>query len=315
MDQRILTFWNMSTTELLDSLDTSEDGLTQAEANLRLVKHGKNILYTPQYSGDIGLFVSQFKSPIILILIFASLLSLFLHDSTDALIILSIVLVSGFLGFWQEHRSANAIDKLLAIVQIKTTVLRDNRQKEIAADEIVPGDMVILSAGASVPAECLILESKDLFTNEATLTGETYPVEKTEGILPPQTPLSQRKNSLFMGTYVISGTTKAVAVRTGRDTEFGRVSDRLKLKSPETEFERGLRRFGYFLMEITLLLVIMIFAINVYLERPVLDAFLFSLALSVGLTPQLLPAIVSINLAHGAGRMAQKKVVVEPDFH
>jgi len=311
MDERTPTFWSMSTTELLDFLNTSENGLTDAEANLRLVNYGENIISAPRYSGDLRIFISQFKSPIILILIFAALLSFFLRDATDALIILSIVLVSGLLGFWQERRAANAIDKLLAIVQTKTTVLRNGRQEEIATSEIVPGDIVILSAGANIPADCFILESKDLFINEATLTGETYPVEKTGGILPPQTPLAQRKNSLFMGTYVVSGTTKALVIRTGKETEFGRVSERLKLKPPETEFEHGLRRFGYFLMEVTLLLVIAIFAVNVYLARPVLDAFLFSLALAVGLTPQLLPAIVSVNLAHGARRMAQKKVIVK----
>jgi len=311
MDERTPTFWSMSTTELLDFLNTSENGLTDAEANLRLVNYGENIISAPRYSGDLRIFISQFKSPIILILIFAALLSFFLRDATDALIILSIVLVSGLLGFWQERRAANAIDKLLAIVQTKTTVLRNGRQEEISTSEIVPGDIVILSAGANIPADCFILESKDLFINEATLTGETYPVEKTGGILPPQTPLAQRKNSLFMGTYVVSGTTKALVIRTGKETEFGRVSERLKLKPPETEFEHGLRRFGYFLMEVTLLLVIAIFAVNVYLARPVLDAFLFSLALAVGLTPQLLPAIVSVNLAHGARRMAQKKVIVK----
>jgi len=311
MDERIPTFWSMSTTELLDFLGTSENGLTDAEAQLRLANYGENIISAPRYSGDLRIFVSQFKSPIILILIFAALLSFFLRDAADALIILSIVLVSGLLGFWQERRAANAIDKLLAIVQTKTTVLRNGRQEEISTSEIVPGDIVILSAGANIPADCFILESKDLFINEATLTGETYPVEKTGGILPPQTPLAQRKNSLFMGTYVVSGTTKALVIRTGKETEFGRVSERLKLKPPETEFEHGLRRFGYFLMEVTLLLVIAIFAVNVYLARPVLDAFLFSLALAVGLTPQLLPAIVSVNLAHGARRMAQKKVIVK----
>ena len=311
MDQRTMTFWSMPSSELLDFLGTSENGLTDAEANLRLIKQGKNVISAPRYPGDLRIFVSQFKSPIILILVFAALLSFFFHDATDALIILGIVLISGLLGFWQERRAANAIDKLLAIVQTKTRVLRDGQQEEIATSEIVPGDIVILSAGANIPADCFILESKDLFINEATLTGETYPVEKTGGVLLPQTPLAQRKNSLFMGTYVVSGTTKALVVRTGKETEFGRVSERLKLKPPETEFERGLRRFGYFLMEVTLLLVIAIFAVNVYLARPVLDAFLFSLALAVGLTPQLLPAIVSVNLAHGARRMAKKKVIVK----
>ena len=123
------------------------------------------------------------------------------------------------------------------------------------------------------------------------MTGETFPVEKSTGILAPETPLSQRTNSLFMGTHVVSGSARAVVVRTGKETEFGKVSERLRLRPPETEFERGVRRFGYLLMEITLVLVIAIFAVNVFLTRPVLDSFLFALALAVGLTSQLLPAI------------------------
>ena len=171
--------------------------------------------------------------------------------------------------------------------------------------------MILLKAGDVIPGDCLIIESKDLFVDEAALTGETFPVEKAVGIVPAEASGSQRTNALFMGTHVVSGTAAAVVVLTGAATEFGQVSQRLKLKAPETEFERGVRRFGYFLMEVTLLLVIAIFAINVYLARPVLDSFLFSLALAVGLTPQLLPAVISVNLATGAKRMAREKVIVK----
>ena len=190
-------------------------------------------------------------------------------------------------------------------------VMRDGSLKEMPLEELVPGDIVMLNAGDIVPGDCLILESKDCFVDEAALTGETYPVEKVVRVLLPETTLGQRTNALFMGTHVVSGTAKALVVNTGTETEFGKVSDRLKLRHPETEFERGVSRFGYFLMEITLLLVIAIFAINVYLERPILDSFLFALALAVGLTPQLLPAIITINLAHGAKRMALEKTIVK----
>jgi Mg2+-importing ATPase len=243
--------------------------------------------------------------------LFATALSFFLGDPVDAAIILAIVLISGLLGFWQERGAANAVEKLLAIVQIKAAVLRDGSSKEIPVETIVPGDIVTLEAGDVVPGDCLLQESKDLFVDEATLTGETYPVEKTVAMLPEETPLSQRTNSLWMGTHVVSGSAQALVVHTGRETEFGKVSDRLKLRPEETEFEHGIRRFGYFLMEVTLLLVVAIFAINVYLARPVLDSFLFSLALAVGLTPQLLPAIISINLSHGAKGMARSKVIVK----
>jgi P-type Mg2+ transporter len=303
-------FWSVPAPELLRRLNTSPQGLTYEDAGQRLTQFGENRLTPQKRLNVLSLLVSQFKSPIILILIFAAGLSYFLHDPTDALIILGIIIISGLLGFWQEKGAADAVEKLLKTVQTKTRVLRDNQPEEIPFEEVVPGDIVFLSAGGSIPGDCLLLESKDLFIDEATLTGETYPVEKTAGSLPAETPLSQRTNTLFMGTHVVSGSAKAVVVLTGKECEFGKVSERLKLRPPETEFERGVRRFGYFLLEITLVLVIAIFAVNVFLARPVLESFLFSLALAVGLTPQLLPAIISINLAHGAKRMAILKVIV-----
>jgi Mg2+-importing ATPase len=297
--------------EMLQQLNTTNKGLTGDEARQRLAQHGSNLLKPPKRTDVVTLLLAQFKSPIILMLLFATGLSFFLHDPVDAFIILTIVLVSGLLGFWQERGAANAVEKLLAIVQIKASVLRDGGPKDIPVEEIIPGDIVILGAGDIVPGDCLILESKDLFVDEAMLTGETFPVEKTVAVLAAEIPLGQRTNSLFMGTHVVSGSAQALVISTGKETEFGKVSERLKLRPLETEFEHGIRRFGYFLMEVTLVLVVVIFAINVYLVRPVLDSFLFSLALAVGLTPQLLPAIISINLAHGAKRMAQKKVIVK----
>ena len=304
-------FWDLPADQLLQQLETTPEGLREAEARQRLQRYGPNILKPAKRSDTLTLFFGQFKSPIILILILAAGLSFVLQDPIDALIILGIVLVSGLLGYWQERGAADAIKKLLAVVQIKATVWRDGVPRELPVEEIVPGDIVQLTAGDVIPGDGLLLQSKDLFVDEATLTGETYPVEKMAAVLAPETPLAKRTNTLFMGTHVVSGSARAVVVQTGIETEFGRVSERLKLRPPETEFEHGVRRFGYLLMEVTLILVIAIFAINVYLARPVLEAFLFSLALAVGLTPQLLPAIISINLAHGAKKMAQAKVIVK----
>ena len=304
-------FWSIPSAELLRQLQTTPQGLTNDEARQRFIRYGANLLKPKKRSTTLTLLLSQFKSPLILILIFAGGLSFFLHDPVNAGIILTIVLVSGFLGFWQERGAANTIEKLLSIVRIKAEVLREGAMGEIPVEQIVPGDIVILNAGDVIPGDCLIIESKDLFVDEAALTGETYPEDKMPGILQEETPLAQRTNTLFMGTHVVSGSARALVVHTGRETEFGKVSERLVLRPPETEFEHGVRRFGYFLMEVTLVLVIIIFAVNVYLARPVLDSFLFSLALAVGLTPQLLPAIISVNLAHGAKYMALKKVIVK----
>ena len=296
---------------MLQRLESSKEGLTADEARQRLVRYGPNLLKPQKRSDVLTLLVAQFKSPIILILLVATALSLFLHDAVDAFIILSIDFVSGLRGFWQERGASNVVEKLLSIVQIKAAVLRDGSSRDIPVEEIVPGDIVILKAGDIVPGDGLLQESKDLFVDEAMLTGETFPAEKAAGLLPAETPLGQRTNALWMGTHVVSGSATALVVRTGKETEFGKVSERLKLRPQETDFEHGIRRFGYFLMEVTLVLVVAIFAINVYLARPVLDSFLFSLALAVGLTPQLLPAIISINLSHGAKRMAQEKVIIK----
>jgi Mg2+-importing ATPase len=311
MDYNPQSFWSISSEELLKNLHITLTGLTTDEAKERLISYGANRLKPQKRSDAFTLLIAQFKSPIIIILLFATGLSLFLHNPVDASIILTIVVISGLLGFWQEHSASDAVAKLLAIVQIKATVLRNGNQQDIHVEEIVPGDIVILNAGDIVPGDCMLLESKDVFADEAMLTGETFPVEKSVSVLPADTALANRTNTVWMGTHIVSGNAKALVILTGKNTEFGKVSERLKLKAPETEFEHGIRRFGYFLGEVTLILVVIIFAINVYLHRPILESFLFSLALAVGLTPQLLPAIISINLAHGAKKMAAKKVIVK----
>jgi Mg2+-importing ATPase len=307
-------YWNISNQVLLNLLNTSpKNGLSSIEANERLSKFGHNIIVNTyrKTNSSWSLFISQLKNPIIIIFLFTALLTLILKEVENASIIISIVLISSFLGFWQEKNASNAIDKLLSMIKIKSTVLRNGINEDIPIEDIVPGDIVILNSGDKVPADCKILESKDLFINESTLTGETYPTEKLDSILlSKDTPLRKRTNSLFMGTFVVSGTAIALVVHTGRNTELGKISNRL-IVGQETEFQKGIKRFGYFLGEITLLLVISILVINVYFGRPVLDSFLFSLALAIGLTPQLLPAIISINLAHGAKRMAKEKVIVK----
>ena len=304
-------FWSVALPDLLSSLDSRAGGLTTAEAERRLAEHGRNTLGTAVNGRVIRLLLRQFGSPIVLLLIGAASLSLLLHDPTDGAIILGIVFVSGMLGFWQEYNAANIVEALLAKVELQAVVIRDGRESQVAVTAIVPGDIVSVSAGSGIPADCRVLESRDLFVNEASLTGESYPVEKSDGRLPASTPLGRRTNALFTGTHAVSGTARALVVRTGSETEFGRLAARMHVEPPRTEFERGLRRFGYFLIEVTLLLVTAIFAFNVYLQKPVLDSFLFALALAVGLTPQLLPAIISVNLAKGAKDMAARKVIVK----
>ena len=304
-------FWSLSAEKALLSLGTNAQGLSEKNAQERLKQYGPNTLKGGSKTSSLMLFLQQFKSPVTLLLIFAAALSFALRDQTDAIIILLIVMVSGLLGWWQEKGAASAVDQLMKMVQIQCRVLRDGQEKELHIEEIVPGDVVLLSAGDVIPGDSLLLESKELFVDEAAFTGETDPVEKNSGVLAADTPLAKRSNTLFMGAHIISGKATALVMGTAMQTEFGKISSSLRHKAPETDFEHGVRRFGYMLMEITMVLVVIIFAANVFLQKPILDSFLFSLALAVGLTPQLLPAIISVNLASGARNMAKQQVIVK----
>ncbi len=311
MEERNEFFWAETVESAFQQTKSSVNGISDSEAKKRRLEYGVNSIKKSKKNNTFLLLLAQFKSPIILILFFAIGLSFYLGDTLDAFIILAIVLASGLLGFWQEYGANSAVDKLLAVVQIKATVLREGVPLIVGVSEVIPGDVVLLKAGDIIPGDGLIIESNALFVDEATLTGETFPVEKESGVLSGETVIGERKNSVWMGTHIISGSAKALVLHTGKNTEFGKISESLKKKPPETEFERGVKSFGYLLMEITLILVFAIFAINVFLKRPALDSFLFSLALAVGLTPQLLPAIISINLANGAKTMAKAKVIVK----
>lgn len=305
-----LTYGSIPLERLLGQLGTTPDGLTNQAAAQRLAASGRRPASASKLMTALVVFAAQFRSPIILILISAAVLSLFLGGVTDAAIILSIVFIGAALGFWQEFSAANALAALVARVKARVTVLRDGRPVELSSEEVVPGDVLVLSAGSTIPADCRLIEAHDLFVNESALTGESFPVEKHPGELPVGTLLAHRTNVVYQGSHVVSGTARAVAVLTGAQTELGRISQRLRIRAPETDFERGVRRLGYLLLEVTLLLVLSIFVIHVAMERPALEALLFSLALAVGLTPQLLPAVVSVNLAQGARRLAAAKVIV-----
>jgi P-type Mg2+ transporter len=303
-------FWTKTRDELFSTLHTGEEGLSSNDASQRLKQYGINSLNAQKEQSNFALLLRQFTNPLTIILLAAVFLSFSLKQNTDASVILFIIVISGFISYYNERKSSVAIRKLLEIIHTKTTVIRDNAALNIASENIVPGDIVLLKAGDVIPADCYLLQAKSLFINEASLTGESYPAEKILSVLAETTPMAKRTNSLFMGTYVVSGSGKVLVINTGETTVFGKLSGSIKKHASFTDFEIGVRKFGYLLLQITLILVIIIFAVNVYFSRPVLEAFLFSLAIAVGLTPQLLPAIISINLSHGAADMCRKKVIV-----
>ncbi len=304
-------WWAESQRDLLARLESTPAGLTSEQAEARLRLQGPNRLKRPVARGMLQVLAAQFKSPLVLILVFAAVISLATGELLDASIVLAIIAASALLSFTQEYRAGRAIERLLERIKLRAEVFRDGRIVDIDAEAIVPGDVLWLTAGSLVAADARVLEAQDFFVNEAVLTGETFPVEKRPGEVGAGAALAQRTNSVFLGTNVRSGTARAVVVATGKATVYGRIAERLALRAPETEFERGIRQFGTLLTQLMTLLVLGIFAANVAYARPVADSLLFALALALGMAPELLPAIISITLARGAQRMARAGVIVQ----
>ncbi len=303
-------YWSVEPQELLARMGSTKEGLSSAEAKARLERLGANLLKPQKTYTMLRSLISQFTSPLVLILIFAAIVSITAGEWTDAIIVILIVIASALLSFAQEFRAGKAVEKLQSQVKTKATVVRDGKLQVISAEEVVPGDIVKLSAGSLVAADGIILDSKDFFVNQAVLTGESYPVEKTAGLADIDDGLPDRTNTVFMGTNVRSGTASALIVETGIDTEFGKIAERLTVRPPETEFERGIRQFGGMLMRVMSALVLVVLAINILLQRPPVDMLLFAIALAVGIAPELLPAIISINLSKGALEMTKVGVIV-----
>ena len=305
-----VAYWSILPEQLLSALQASRSGLQPADAERRLKQYGLNTIKAQQQATALRLLLSQFRSPLVLILIFAAIVSGILSEWVDASIVLAIVLGSTILGFVQEYSATNAVERLRSRVTIKSSLLRGGQLQMLPSEQVVPGDVVMLSAGSLIPADGIVLEANDFFVNQAVLTGETFPVEKKPEVIPANASLAERTNCVFMGTSAGSGTAQVLIVQTGKATVFGQVAERLILRPPETEFERGIRRFGNLLTQVMLVMVAIVLAVNIFLAKPVLDSLLFALALAVGLTPELLPAIISITLSFGAQQMAKRGVIV-----
>lgn len=299
-------WWSSETAGLLKRLGSSENGLSSAEASRRV-----GALPRISRTGQTWrLFLSQFTSPLVAILIFGALLSLILREWVDATIIFLIVAGSGLLGFTQEHAASQAIAELRQRLIRQVRVLRDGQKATIPLDNVVPGDVVLLQAGDIVPGDGRILDSTALLVDEATLTGEPFPVEKSAGVAAETAMLSQRTGALFKGTSIRSGNCRMIVVKTGTDTVFGSIERDLEKAEETTEFARGLSGFGTMLMRIMLIVVAAVLVTAMLLGRDLTSSILFAMALAVAISPELLPAIVSVTLAAGAQRMTQHGVLV-----
>jgi Mg2+-importing ATPase len=303
---------DLPTEKLLVLLETSTSGLTSKEVVRRLSKYGHNELARKKRRTGIVEFLRHLANPLVIILLFAGIISGFLGQAVDAFLIFAIVIVSEALDVYQESRAERAAEMLKEKVTTTTTVLRDGTKQEVKLSEVVPGDIVYLSAVDIVPADMKVTDTKDLHIDQSALTGESFPVDKTATPSNNKdTVVTERSDCLFLGTSVISGTATAVVVRTGNSTEYGRIAEKLVGREPETEFERGLRKFGYLMMQLTFALVIFVFFILSLFKRNVLESLLFAAALAVGLTPELLPMIVTVNLSKGALSMSKRGVIVK----
>lgn len=303
-------YWNLSTDEVYKRLAAGSAGLTSEQAERRLREFGRNELHARRTLSHFDVLLRQFASPLLLILLFASIVAAVSGEITETIIIGVILSVSAFIGYRREYTAHAAAAALSARIKTRTKALRDGRERSLPIDEIVPGDVVMLSAGSLVPADALVVEADDCFVSESALTGESFPVEKSAGVLPADTPLSKRLNCVYLGTNVRSGTLRCIVVATGKDTQFGAIAQRLQLRPTQTEFDRGVLRFGYLLTTAMLVMVLVVFAAHMLAGRPVVDTLLFAVALAVGLSPELLPAILSVNLARGAQMLASRGVLV-----
>ena len=246
-------FWSLAPGALAKELDCGTEGLSAVEARRRIAAQWPNRLRPRASASVYSLLLAQFRNPITVLMVIAAVISVFLGEKTEGILILAILAMSGLLGFWQEKRAADTVGGLLGMLKVKARAIRDGAEVEIGGQDVVPGDKVRLEAGSAVPGDALILDSQDLFVDESALTGESFPAEKAPGALKAEAVQHERSNSAFLGTHVVSGMATVLVAAVGDRTQFGGISRELNLRAPETAFERGTKHFGYLLLEAALI--------------------------------------------------------------
>ena len=305
-------FWQIALADLERQLGADANGLTASEAALRRLRYGPNALEERRRLSLPLKFLSRFRNPLVIILLVAAGVSALTGDLTSFIIISTIVLMSAALDTVQEFRAEQAAEALKVSVALKEQVLRDGKEVTVLGEDLVPGDVVLLAAGDLVPADGRLLEARDFFVNEALLTGESYPSEKharDEGVDSPE--VASATNAAFMGSSVMNGSARLMVCGTGLATQLGQISSSLRRAPPPSALDQGAHKFGMLIVRFTGALVLFVLLINLLFHRPWLESFLFAVALAVGLTPELLPMIISVTLARGAIRMAKVQVIVK----
>lgn len=297
---------------LFQELQANAGGLTSQEAAARLKQYGPNSFEQGRALSDTEAFLRQFLNPLVLVLLISAGLSYFLGEMRGGIIISVLVLFSVCLQFYHERRSMKAAAALSRRVSVHATVLRDGVKQDVELATVVPGDVVFLSAGDMIPGDARILTEKNLYVNQASLTGESFPVEKrAEQNEMSEATVAEMDYALFTGSSVVSGLAQALVVSTGKSTELGQLAHTLTLAPPPTDFERGIKEFSLMLVKVIFILVSVIFLLNALMNKGFFESFLFAVAISVGLTPELLPMIMTVNLANGAVAMSHKGVIVK----
>lgn len=303
--------WAIPINEVYKEVESSEKGLSSTEADKRLVKYGANEIAKKERKHGLIIFFSQFHSSLIYILIAAAIISFFLGDRISSLVILSIILLNAILGFFQEYKAEKAVRELRKFVSIKSNVLRDKKMIEISSKQIVPGDIVYLKRGDIVPADIRLIESNEISADESSLTGESIPVSKSIATVSAKYTQPQNlQNMIFMGTNVATGLGKGIVISTGKDTFFGKTASHLK-EEEVGDFQKSIHKFSDFLFKVVMIMTLFIFAANAFLNRGIATSFLFAVALAVGITPEVLPIIMTITLSKGAMRMAKENVITK----
>lgn len=304
---------NLSVEELLTKLGvTKEHGLPHHEVTLRLKTYGYNQIQSHKRAHIIIEFLRNFLNPLILILLAIVIISFILGDTLNGVIVLMMMTLSVGLNFYQEHKASNAAERLQEKVALVSNVLREGKEQEVRAKDICVGDILVLNAGDLIPADARIIESKDFFVNQSSLTGEAFPVEKSEADPTAKgDDITSLTNILFSGTSVITGTALAVVTATGADTEFGKIATELSTAEQDNNFTLGVKGFSYFILRIVIVFVLFIFAVNALIKHDFLESLTFAIAVAVGLTPEFLPMIMTVTMAKGAVLMAKKGIIVK----
>jgi Mg2+-importing ATPase len=299
--------------EVIKKMQTSMSGLSHKEAAARLRKYGENIPVHTIKKSKLKRLFEAYNNPLNLLMTLLAIISYFMGDIAATVMIALMVALAVALRFFQEVKAEDAAEKLKAMVRTTTTVMREGQKCEIPLAQVVPGDIILLSSGDLVPADVRLIESKDLFVNQSALTGESIATEKHAKIVGDHQVNSpfELQNMCFMGTTVESGSAMAVVISTGAETYFGALSERVVGAEVETEFDKGMKGFANLMLKFMFVMVPLVFIINAISKNDLLEAFLFAIAIAVGLTPEMLPMIVTVNLANGAIAMSKKKVIVK----